>query len=72
MIFISFLCVNHIKSVLNVLGTGFANICVGLCDPTVFYDNSNNTIGTVMCTFDAVVENNQTTWPKLQWLFEYM
>lgn len=57
---------------LNVLGTGFADICVGLCDPTVFYNDLNNTIGTVMCTFDVVVENGQITWPRLQWLFEYM
>lgn len=56
----------------NVLGTGFANICVGLCNPTVFFNDINNTIGTVMCTFDAVVEDNQITWPRLQWLFDYM
>jgi len=56
----------------NVLGTGFADICVGLSNPQVFYSDPNNTIGTVMCTFDAVVEDNKITWPRLQWLFECM
>lgn len=56
----------------NISGTGFADICVGLCNPKVFYNDPNNTIGTVMCTFDAVVEENQTIWPRLQWLFEWM
>jgi len=55
-----------------VLGTGFADICVGLSNPQVFYSDPNNTIGTVMCTFDAVVEDNKITWPRLQWLFECM
>lgn len=57
---------------LHFSGTGFADLCVGLCNPTVFYNSSNNTIGTVMCTFDVVVEDNQITWPRLQWLFECM
>lgn len=55
-----------------VSGTGFADICIGLCNPTIFFNDPNYTIGTVMCTFDAVVENNQITWPRLQWLFECM
>ncbi|XP_022161286.1 lisH domain and HEAT repeat-containing protein KIAA1468-like isoform X1 [Myzus persicae] len=54
------------------LRTGFADICVGLSNPQVFYSDPNNTIGTVMCTFDAVVEDNKITWPRLQWLFECM
>jgi len=43
-----------------------------LSNPQVFYSDPKNTIGTVMCTFDAVVEENKITWPRLQWLFEYM
>lgn len=64
------ICVDLFSSCVS--GTGFADICVGLCNPTVFYNDPNYTIGVVMCTFDAVVENNQTTWPRLEWLFECM
>lgn len=63
---------DNVYLLFNVSGTGFADICVGLSNPQVFYSDPNNTIGTVMCTFDAVVENDKITWPRLQWLFECM
>ncbi|XP_050533582.1 RAB11-binding protein RELCH-like isoform X2 [Daktulosphaira vitifoliae] len=50
----------------------FSDLCVGLCDPTIFFSNPDYKIGIVMCIFDMAVENIDKTWTRLQWLLEFM
>lgn len=57
---------------LCIIGTGFSDLCVGLCDPTIFFSDPNYKIGIVMCTFDMAVESSDETWIRLQWLLEFM
>ncbi|XP_050427813.1 RAB11-binding protein RELCH homolog isoform X2 [Adelges cooleyi] len=52
------------------LRTGFADICTGLCNPTIFYSNANYKIGVVMCTFDLAMERAEISCTRLDWLLD--